>query len=72
MFLGALYGKKTISIIPTASGPNLVELKARLDDRLFEFERSQLHQGMNDQLSAGSGSQNPSVGLDEATREKAL
>lgn len=72
MILGALYGKKTISIIPTASGPNLVELRARLDDRLFEFERSQLHPVMSDQLPAGAGSQNPRVELDQPKREEVL
>jgi hypothetical protein len=42
MSLGALYGKKTVSILPTSSGPNIVELEPLIEARLFEYERSQL------------------------------
>ena len=42
MYLGTLYGKKTISVLPSSAGPNLVELKARIEARLFEHERSRL------------------------------
>lgn len=42
LLLGTLYGKKTISVLPSSAGPNLVELKARIEARLFEHERSRL------------------------------
>jgi len=42
MLTAALRGKKTISIIPTSSGPNLAELGPIIQERLFEFERSQM------------------------------
>lgn len=61
MFLGALYGKRTISIIPSSPGPSLQDLKSRIEDRLFEFERNQLDFRTNEPLTEEPDSDVPPV-----------